>query len=402
MRGSFRLMIVVGLLFLVAAWLAGPGRRALTARGWLAPGLQNRVWAYVVLAVVGLFLLFSAQVVDFTRLLVVAPPRRARRHLDRAGAPADAARVPGRAGLDALRGHAGARCRAGGSRSSAAPEAPPAAPVAAAATDVDHAARRRSPTCMRRARSPTRSSPPAKAQRPRRQTEAGSPPCAPNIRGVDSDLAQALVAAAIWVVVLVAVRMSLRHVFDRYERRLAETRPGRRGAPADDVQLSPPCRRSRSSGSSAPGACSRSSRRHSRSRARSSPRAPSSPSSPASPSRRRSATSARASCSPSRSRFGSATGSPSTTHTGIVDEISLSYTALDDRRGAPDLRPEHDAWSRRSSSTAPSTTRGASSPSSCPSGSARRSATRGASSMEAAADGAAGREPRDLRPGRRR
>ena len=47
MRGSFRLMFVVGLLFLVAAWLAGPGRRALTARGWLAPGaVQPRlgVW----------------------------------------------------------------------------------------------------------------------------------------------------------------------------------------------------------------------------------------------------------------------------------------------------------------------------------------------------------------------
>jgi small-conductance mechanosensitive channel len=42
---------------------------------------------------------------------------------------------------------------------------------------------------------------------------------------VDSDLAQALVAAAIWVVVLVAVRTSRRHVVDRYERRLAERDP---------------------------------------------------------------------------------------------------------------------------------------------------------------------------------
>ena len=71
MRGSFRLLIVVGLLFLLAAWLAGPGRRALTARGWLAPGLQNRVWAYVVLAVVGLAMLLTATVLDFMRLLVV-------------------------------------------------------------------------------------------------------------------------------------------------------------------------------------------------------------------------------------------------------------------------------------------------------------------------------------------
>ena len=72
MRGSFRLMVVVGLLFLVAAWLAGPNRRASTVRGWLAPALQNRAWSYVVLAVLGLVLLFTADVVDFTRLLVVA------------------------------------------------------------------------------------------------------------------------------------------------------------------------------------------------------------------------------------------------------------------------------------------------------------------------------------------
>ena len=72
MRGSFRLLVVIGLLFVLAAWLAGPGRRALTVRGWLAPGLQNRAWAYVVLAVLGFLLLFTASVVDFTRLLVVA------------------------------------------------------------------------------------------------------------------------------------------------------------------------------------------------------------------------------------------------------------------------------------------------------------------------------------------
>ena len=72
MRGSFRLMLVVGLLFLLAAWLAGPGRRALTARGWLAPALQGRVWAYVVLGLLGLFLLFTSEVADSARLLTVA------------------------------------------------------------------------------------------------------------------------------------------------------------------------------------------------------------------------------------------------------------------------------------------------------------------------------------------
>ncbi|HEX4745262.1 MAG TPA: SHOCT domain-containing protein [Gaiellaceae bacterium] len=72
MRGSFRLMIVVGLLFLLAAWLAGPGRRALATRGWLAPGLQSRAWAYVALAIVGLILLLTTEVADFARLLIVA------------------------------------------------------------------------------------------------------------------------------------------------------------------------------------------------------------------------------------------------------------------------------------------------------------------------------------------
>jgi hypothetical protein len=72
MRGTFRLMIVIGILFLIAAWLAGPGRRALSARGWLAPALHNRVWAYVVLAIVMLFMLVSSAVTDFSRVLVVA------------------------------------------------------------------------------------------------------------------------------------------------------------------------------------------------------------------------------------------------------------------------------------------------------------------------------------------
>jgi hypothetical protein len=72
MRGSFRVMVMVGVLFLVAAWLAGPGRRALATRGWLAPLLQNRVWPYVVLGVFGLLLLIRSEVADFSRLLVVA------------------------------------------------------------------------------------------------------------------------------------------------------------------------------------------------------------------------------------------------------------------------------------------------------------------------------------------
>jgi small-conductance mechanosensitive channel len=42
---------------------------------------------------------------------------------------------------------------------------------------------------------------------------------------VDSNLARAIVTAAIWVAVVVALRMVLTLAFDRYERRLAETDP---------------------------------------------------------------------------------------------------------------------------------------------------------------------------------
>jgi putative oligomerization/nucleic acid binding protein len=72
MRDSFRLMVVIGILFLVAAWLAGPGRRALTTRGWLAPALRVRLWAYIVLAILVLILLSTSGVSDFTRFLIVA------------------------------------------------------------------------------------------------------------------------------------------------------------------------------------------------------------------------------------------------------------------------------------------------------------------------------------------
>jgi Short C-terminal domain len=72
MRQSFRLMFIVGLLFVVAAWLAGPSRRAVGVRSWLAPVLQNRWWAYAGLGIVALLLLFTTEVADFSRLLVIA------------------------------------------------------------------------------------------------------------------------------------------------------------------------------------------------------------------------------------------------------------------------------------------------------------------------------------------
>jgi hypothetical protein len=72
MRSSFRWMIVGGILFVVAAWLAGPGRRALATRGVLAPAIRNRTWAYASLALVAVILLVIGSVGDFTRFLLVA------------------------------------------------------------------------------------------------------------------------------------------------------------------------------------------------------------------------------------------------------------------------------------------------------------------------------------------
>jgi hypothetical protein len=71
MRSSFRWFIAIGILFVLASWLAGPGRRAVAARSVLAPALRERVWAYVGLAVVTVILLLTGAVSDFARLLAV-------------------------------------------------------------------------------------------------------------------------------------------------------------------------------------------------------------------------------------------------------------------------------------------------------------------------------------------
>ncbi len=42
---------------------------------------------------------------------------------------------------------------------------------------------------------------------------------------MDSDLARAVVTAAVWLTVVIVLRLVLSHAFDRYERRLAETDP---------------------------------------------------------------------------------------------------------------------------------------------------------------------------------
>jgi hypothetical protein len=71
MRSSFRWLALIGILFVVAAWLAGPGRRAIAARRSLAPVLRERVWPYVGLALIALILLLTGEVNDLTRFLVI-------------------------------------------------------------------------------------------------------------------------------------------------------------------------------------------------------------------------------------------------------------------------------------------------------------------------------------------
>ncbi len=71
LRTSYRWLVVGGVLFLVAAWLAGPGRRAVAARRILAPALRPRVWAYAALALLALVLLFTGPAGDFARYLFV-------------------------------------------------------------------------------------------------------------------------------------------------------------------------------------------------------------------------------------------------------------------------------------------------------------------------------------------
>ena len=65
-------MIPTGILFLVAAWLAGPSPRASGIREAFAFWLRGRVWPYVALAFIAVDLLWTSPVTDFSRLLVIA------------------------------------------------------------------------------------------------------------------------------------------------------------------------------------------------------------------------------------------------------------------------------------------------------------------------------------------
>jgi Short C-terminal domain len=69
LRGSFRLQILVGLLFLLAAWMAGPSPLAVAVRRTLAPVLGQRRYAYGALALLALLLVLTGQLTDFAGLL---------------------------------------------------------------------------------------------------------------------------------------------------------------------------------------------------------------------------------------------------------------------------------------------------------------------------------------------
>jgi Short C-terminal domain len=72
LRSSLYWQIVVGVLLVAAAWLAGPHIHASTTRRALSPLLRERAYPYVGVAIVALVLLVSAPVQDFARLLFVA------------------------------------------------------------------------------------------------------------------------------------------------------------------------------------------------------------------------------------------------------------------------------------------------------------------------------------------
>jgi len=69
LRGSFRIQILAGLLFLLAAWIAGPSPLAVAMRRSLAPVLRLRRYAYGVLALFALLLFLTGEVTDFAELL---------------------------------------------------------------------------------------------------------------------------------------------------------------------------------------------------------------------------------------------------------------------------------------------------------------------------------------------
>jgi len=67
LRSSFWWMLAVGILFVIASWLAAPGPRALGTRRYVAPALRDRLWPYLGLALIAVFLVLSGPVSDVSR-----------------------------------------------------------------------------------------------------------------------------------------------------------------------------------------------------------------------------------------------------------------------------------------------------------------------------------------------
>jgi hypothetical protein len=72
LRSSFWWMLPIGILFVVASWLAAPGPRAYGARRYLAPALRDRIWPYVTLALIAVVLVLTGPVSDVSRYIVIA------------------------------------------------------------------------------------------------------------------------------------------------------------------------------------------------------------------------------------------------------------------------------------------------------------------------------------------
>ena len=143
LRSTFWWMIPIGVLFVVASWLAAPGPRALGVQRYLAPWLRERLWPYVALAVVAVFLVLTGPVSDRRR--TSSSPRSS--SWASSGSRSCGARpegVPGCEQCRDARGDAGPGVRLVGERTqagsasaaAAAPTALPPAPVAPAPADV--------------------------------------------------------------------------------------------------------------------------------------------------------------------------------------------------------------------------------------------------------------------------
>ena len=238
LRRSFWWFIAVGILFLVVSWLAGPGRRAVDVRRGLAPAVRQRVWAYAVLAILTLILLLTGPVGDFARYLVVLTLAVLGVLWIEAIRAQTLREYPDTSGSELLE-ETRARLTGWWETQRAQVGRPQSAGTPGAGRRVDHrpAGRARRPARPRR---PDRRGVRLRKDASARRRIAGRRrPAGAELFRVDNRWLQALVAAAIWLAVVLAFRFALRFAFERYERRLAERDPAVAARRRTDLQLSP-------------------------------------------------------------------------------------------------------------------------------------------------------------------